>query len=99
MADRFVGRTFENVTLIIDNSIYEACKFVRCNLVYNGFAGVGFDNCLFTDCTWQFHGPAANVLAFLGALYNKLGAENLVEGIFETIRAGHLAEKEHLEVA
>lgn len=41
----------------------------------------------FTDCSWEFDGPAARALAFLSALYAS-GGGDVVENLFSMIKDG-----------
>jgi hypothetical protein len=62
-----------------------AFTFNRCKLQFSALLPVVLDRASYTDCKWEFIGPAANTVGLMTALY-KAGARDLVEGIFQTIR-------------
>lgn len=63
----YSDRVFQGDRIVLDGNAYKRCKFLECQLVFSGEAGVDFDDCLFRKCNWVFKG-AATTLSFLGAL-------------------------------
>jgi len=94
MRDKFswIGRVFENSRLEVDGMVFERCKFKHCRLVFSAIDTVTFKECSFDSCDWVFDGPAENTLLYLSALYRGLGegGRDLVESMFERIRAGNV---------
>lgn len=80
------NRTFKNRKINLDGGSFYACEFRGCTLLFSALMEVDIDKCTFVnDCTWQFVGPAANMLAFMSVLY-ATGAKDLVEVTFKQIR-------------
>lgn len=79
------NRTFNKRRINLDGGFFYACEFNGCELVYNGLMEVNFDKCSFKECSWQFLGPASNMLEFLKVLYDG-GGKNVVEAAFNQIR-------------
>lgn len=80
----------QQVTL--DGTLFIGSEFKNCVLVFNGMSGTKFVDCVFINCEWRLERQAKETLEFLSDLYLGLGSEGgaLVEGIFDSIRAGHL---------
>ena len=57
-------QTIERQTVVIDDTEYRACKFVRCTLNYAG-GGFRLIDCAAEDCFCEFFGPAAKTILFL----------------------------------
>ena len=57
-------QTIQKETVVIDDTQFRACTFVRCTLNY---AGGRFEliNCAAEDCFCEFIGPAARTILFL----------------------------------
>lgn len=65
---RNVGETFEDRTLVLDDSSYVDCVFINCRLVYSGSGAVNLSGCRFTGSSFHFEDAAGNTVAFLNAL-------------------------------
>jgi len=57
-------RTIQKETVVIDDTEFRACTFVRCTLNYTG-GEFGLINCAAEDCFCEFFGPAARTIVFL----------------------------------
>jgi len=95
---RFENETFRGRTIEIDGNQYINCTFIKCRIVFTGFEEGVFDECKFIRCDWGFSGPAVSTLNYLAAIYNGLGenGQDMVEGIFESIRRGIVTSGELL---
>lgn len=80
------GSNFRNTRVQLDNINYVNCSFDGCAVVYSGGGPIGLNSCNFTNCRWEFDGPAANTLKFLTLMY-KVQPE-LIESVFESVRRG-----------
>ena len=80
------NRTFKDRRINLDGASFYRCEFKGCTLVYSAVMEVNFENCNFSnDCTWQFAGPAGNMLSFMAVLYGS-GAKELIESTINQIR-------------
>jgi hypothetical protein len=79
------GQTFEGEMVSIDGSTFRDCQFIKCVLYFSGLLPVDLRGSSFTECQWEFVGPAANTMGFLGALYRR-GETRLVESVFDNVR-------------
>lgn len=61
------AKTFTDERVPVDGVQFVDCDFVRATLVLHGYGAPGFDGCTFTDCRWEFTGPAGVALGFLRA--------------------------------
>lgn len=94
----FENESFRDRTVEIDGNQYTNCTFIKCRIVFTGFEEGVFDECKFISCDWGFSGPAVSTLNYLAAIYNGLGEneQDMVEGIFESIRRGIVSSGELL---
>jgi len=79
------GQTFTKIKIALDGAHFDNCKFERCILVYSGLLPVTLQSNSFSDCRWEFNGPAANTVGFMQALH-KGGAKELIERTLDAIR-------------
>lgn len=77
--------TFQGKSVTLDGSSFYGCEFDGCILVFNGLLPVILEGCSFSDCSWEFSGPARNTVNFMKALYES-GATDLVENTLQDIR-------------
>ena len=85
------GQEFKDQMISIDGSTFRDCQFIDCLLFFSGLLPVDLRGSTFTHCRWEFTGPAANTLGFLGALYRR-GETELVEAVLANVRG---ADAEH----
>ncbi len=85
---KLTGQEFRDEEIALDFHQFESCRFVRCKLVFHGYAGAALDRCEFIDVQWGFGGPAAATMGFLAAMYHGGGevGRSLVEGTLQAIR-------------
>jgi len=57
-------QTIQKETVIIDDTEFRSCTFVKCTLNYTG-GKFGLINCAAEDCFCEFFGPAARTILFL----------------------------------
>ena len=82
------NKTFHDIPIQLDGSTFVGCTFERCKFIVSGLMAAHLDSCTFgAGCTWEFAGPAANVLGFLTAMYQG-GAKDMIEKTFDNIRRG-----------
>jgi hypothetical protein len=86
----FEERLFENETVVIDGNEYRACKFHRCQMVYNGGEFPKLIDCNCSECAWGFDDAAGRTISFMRAMYQGggSGGKELIEGTFRNIRGG-----------
>jgi hypothetical protein len=74
----------------VDKQIFRNCRFVESRIIYRGGKVPEFTNCAFESCQWVFDGPAEDTIQYFALLYSGLGlgGQELVEGIFDSIRQG-----------
>jgi len=84
---KFNNHEFHNQNIELDNNEFNECKFTNCKILYFGFGPVKLGQNSFKDCHWEFTGNAGNTLAFLAHIYQG-GAQELVDGLFNSIRQG-----------
>ena len=88
-----VGQKFDNLMISLDGSSYRDCEFSQCVFFFSGLLPVDLRGSSFTECRWEFVGPAANTMGFLKALYQR-GETQLVEAVFADVR-GESAHHHH----
>jgi len=88
------NQTFEGEVVSIDGSTFRHCQFIKCVLFFSGILPVDLCGSSFTECQWEFVGPAANTMGFLGALYRR-GETHLVETVFANVRGEDTAADDH----
>lgn len=76
---------FKERTINLDGGSFYSCQFESCRLVYHGLMQPVLDGCSFNDCSWEFGGPASNVLELMKAIY-QIGAKDVIENTFNNIR-------------
>lgn len=83
---KFNRKTFQNETVNLNNNEFDRCKFIKCELIFNGVGSVTLSHSTFTDCRWTFEGPAADTVAFMKALYSMGGGgKDLIVHTFKDI--------------
>ena len=60
--------TFQDREVTVDGIKFIRCLFERCKLTYAAAGPVGMEGCGFSECTWNFEGPAADTLAFIRSM-------------------------------
>lgn len=80
-------QTFEDMTIVLDGGSFYRCTFIRCRMSFSGLLPCIVESPNFVECHFDLQGPAANTLAWLGALY-RAGGQALVEETFDQIRGG-----------
>lgn len=62
----FVGKHFENTSVMVDGNVYRNCHFVNCNMIFcaNG-APWKWENNTMERCAWQLEQAARSTLTFL----------------------------------
>lgn len=84
---KHLGKTFTDQKVVLDGEAFERCTFTRCRLVYRGTGPAGLEGSTFDRCGYEFHGPAANTIHFLRALYcTGPQGRKLVAEVFDSIR-------------
>lgn len=66
------NQSFSEQEVEIDGNGYINCSFIKCNLIFRGTGGFGFDSATlskFNGVTMQFSDAAANTITALGLLY------------------------------
>lgn len=88
--DVLESRTYVREVVHLDGKHFKKCSFEDVDLVFSGNGAVGLTGCSFTDVRWRFEGAAADTVKFLGGLYSGAGdgGQQLVESVFQQIRAG-----------
>lgn len=88
MLPTIIDRDFTNTALFLDGTRFVNCRFVDCQLIYDGSEEVDFQDCTFERCSWTFDAAAERTIGFLSTLYRETGPDGvaLVEGIFKSIR-------------
>jgi hypothetical protein len=81
-----VGQRFENQTISLDGATFRDCTFSNCVFLFSALLPVILEGSSFTNCRWEFVGPAANTMAFIRSLYRR-GETELVEAIFADARS------------
>ncbi|MBS3648156.1 hypothetical protein KEU06_05885 [Pseudaminobacter sp. 19-2017] len=81
------NKKFKDTLVNLDGGTFEGCAFERCTLLFSGLMPPALKSNTFSECKWEFAGPAANTIAFMAALYTG-GGEELVEKTLEEIRKG-----------
>lgn len=81
-----VGQRFENQTISLDGGTFRDCTFSNCVFLFSALLPVILEGSSFSNCRWEFVGPAANTMAFIRSLYRR-GETELVETIFADIRS------------
>ena len=82
-----------NTVIEIDGKRFIGCTFDHCQLVYRGTDELSFEGCTFIDPDWRFEGPAENVLAFMGDMYESLGdSGRLIESLFAAVRKNEIRD-------
>ena len=79
------NQTFTEITVYLDGGSFYDCVFERCTVVFSSLLPTTLHNPRFVDCTWQAKGPAEYTINFMASLY-KVGAHDLIENTFKTIR-------------
>jgi hypothetical protein len=64
---RFVGQTFENDHVVLDNRVFINCIFKNCSLEYSG-GDVYVQNCQGEGCQLIWRGPAQRTVYLLQGL-------------------------------
>jgi hypothetical protein len=85
-----IGQKFDQQMISIDGGTFRDCKFTSCVLFFSGVLPVDLRGSTFSECRWEFAGPAGNTISFLRALYER-GEKPLVEAVFANVRGetGH----------
>ncbi len=78
-------QTFSDATIYLDGASFYDCTFERCTIVFSSLLPTTLSNPKFIDCVWQATGPAEYTINFMASLY-KVGARDLIEATFKTIR-------------
>lgn len=86
----FQNKTFTNENIVVDDNIYETCRFVNCTLVYQGGKTPVFNNCTFSGLRIQLEGGASQTVKYLSGLYQG-GLSSTVERVLTKIERGELA--------
>lgn len=81
------NKKFKDTVVNLDGSTYESCTFERCVMLFSGLMPSSLKGNTFTECQWEFAGPAANTIAFMAALHSGRG-KDLIEKTLEEIRRG-----------
>jgi hypothetical protein len=92
---RYEHEVFENRYIELDGNSYRDCKFLGCQLIFFGTAGVDLYDCLFRECHWSFQGNAGITLGFLAALYQGASPgsdRNLLDELVDAIKTGKLGQ-------
>ena len=79
------NQKFSDITVYLDGASFYDCTFERCTVVFSALLPTTLHNPQFVDCKWQAAGPAEYTINFMASLY-KVGARELIEGTFKTIR-------------
>lgn len=66
---KFENREFRDEAVNLNGNHFSGCKFINCQLIFNGVGAVGLVDIQFLNCRWIFDGPASDTVAFLKALY------------------------------
>jgi hypothetical protein len=82
------GNTFIGERVVLDNQAYVKCTFTRCRIAFGATGPVSLIENTFNECTWEFTGPAAQMLTFLSNFYISGGGQEFVEALFNEIRSG-----------
>ncbi len=79
------GKSWTDVSEVIDGNKYTNCRFERCTMVYKGGELPHMSHCHFESCSWQFAGAAERTLVFMRHMYQGMGqgGKDLIE---ETVR-------------
>jgi hypothetical protein len=77
-------QTFAGMTISLDGGTFINCRFERCNIVISGVLPITLENPHFTDCSWNFIGPAATTVSLMAAMY-RAGAKELIESTCNSI--------------
>jgi hypothetical protein len=86
MVEKFTDKTFTGASVELDNHEFRNCTFRDCKLVYAGGPPPTLDTCDFGNSQFNFHGPAANTIAFLKAMTTpRSGMQLLVREIFPAL--------------
>jgi hypothetical protein len=87
---KYDQKLFTDEDIRIDENVYTSCIFRNCRIIFTGKGPAQFSNCKFDQCQWVFDDAAEQTIQYLAALYTGLGpgGEDLVEGIFDSIRQG-----------
>jgi hypothetical protein len=80
-------KKFKGAVINLDGGTFEDCVFESCVLVFSGLMPTNLKGNTFSECQWEFAGPAANTIAFMTALHSGGGAA-LIEKTLEEIKKG-----------
>ncbi len=68
---------------MLDNAVFERCKFQSATLIYTGGAPPQIRDCAFEQVTFEFQDAAGRTLAFLQAMASPhSGLRDLIKGSF-----------------
>lgn len=87
-----VGKSFQGETIQIDGIEFRDCRIADCVLVYSGGLPFLFERTPVARSYIDWQGPARATLDCLSAMY-KLGMDQYVEAIFESIRNPRIASE------
>jgi len=80
-------KKYENISVSLDGGTFVGCEFTRCRMIFSGLLPVTLEGGRFSECQWEFSGPAAQAIGFMAAIYAQGGGgAELIEKTFENIR-------------
>jgi hypothetical protein len=82
------NQTFVGLRVFLDGCSFKRCIFERCTIVFSGLMGAELEGNSFSECQWEFTGPAQNTLMMMSALYSG-GGQQLIEATLDKIRNGY----------
>ena len=81
------GVSFTDQDVLLDGIQYKNCKFERCKIFFFGNLQTMLQENSFSECSWQFAGPAQTTVQFMTAMYQHGGGlRELVEAALLEIR-------------
>ena len=88
------NKKFHDIRISLDGATLIGCEFGRCTFIYSALLPVNLEACSFSECQWEFTGPAANALGFMTAIYSQGGdGAKLIEKTFENIRTNATGQR------
>jgi len=76
MAD-FLGKDWDNESIVIDGNRYSQCTFKSCKLIYRGGDIPIFEGCKLDFCQWIWEDAALRTIGFLRGVHSGLGPGGL----------------------
>jgi hypothetical protein len=70
-----IGNAYTNTKILLDGNSFEGCTFTDCVIEFGATAPVSLVNNKLIRCRWEFVGPAAETIAFLGAVSRDVGPD------------------------